>query len=86
MTDPTGLASVGFRGLAIRCAVQGYNAYTDGAPLNACPYGDARPYSRRAWVAGYVQAARDARARMPGDVEAYVDENAPWPNELPPTT
>lgn len=85
LDDAVALPPVGFRGLAIRAALQGSQAYAAGAPLNACPYGDPRPFTRRAWVAGYVQAARDAGARLPGDVEAYVDESAPWPNETTAT-
>lgn len=70
---------VGFRGLAIRCAIQGEDAYAAGAPVNACPYGDARPFSRRAWVAGWVAGARRAGVTLPGDVEGLVDDGAPWP-------
>lgn len=74
---------IGPRGVAMRCAVQGRDAYIDGAPVNACPYGETRPFSRRAWLAGYTAAAREAGARLPGDVAAEVDEAAPWPGDTP---
>lgn len=77
---------VGPRGLALRCSVQGADAYTAGLPVLACPYGSPRPFSRRAWVAGYVAAARRAGVTLPGDVEleADLDEDAPWPGDTPP--
>lgn len=71
---------VGPRGLALRCAIQGRDAYARGAPLNACPYGPGRPFSRRAWVVGYNAGARAAGARLPGDTEC--DEDAPWPGDV----
>lgn len=73
---------VGPRGLALRCSVQGADAYTAGQPVNACPYGPTRPFSRRAWVAGYVAAAHRAGKVLPGDVEleADLDEDAPTPD------
>lgn len=76
---------VGPRGLAVRCALQGRDAYAAGVVLIACPYGPARPFSRRAWVAGYVAAARAARAPLPSDAELedLVDDDAPWPGDTP---
>jgi hypothetical protein len=76
---------VGPRGLALRVGAQGARAYVDGRPLLACPYGPARPYSRRAWVTGYGIAARNAGAVADPD---EVDEDAPWPGDTPgtPTT
>ena len=44
-----------------------------GRPLNACPYGATRPLSRRAWIVGYVAAARAAGAPLPEDAELEVD-------------
>lgn len=75
---------VGPRGLAVRCAIQGRDAYRAGVVLLACPYGASRPFSRRAWVAGYVAAARAAGAPLPADPEVDdVDEDAPWPGDTP---
>lgn len=71
---------VGPRGLAIRAAIQGLDAYAAGRPVNACPYGEARPFTRRAWLAGYAQGARDAGVTMPAE---EVDEAAPWPADTP---
>jgi len=72
---------VGPRGLAIRVAEQGRTAYASGANLLACPYGPARPFSRRAWLAGYAAAARAAGAPLPGteELEELIDPDAPWP-------
>lgn len=72
---------VGPRGLAIRVAAQGHAAYYSGLTLLACPYGPARPFSRRAWLAGYTAAARTAGAPLPGDeeLEDLVDPDAPFP-------
>lgn len=74
---------VGPRGLALRCAAQGADAHAAGAPANACPYGPTRPYSRRAWVTGYVAAARAAGESLPGDTVDEVDDDAPWPGDTP---
>lgn len=72
---------VGPRGLAIRVAVQGAEAQRAGITLLACPYGPTRPFSRRAWVAGYVHAAQAAGAPLPEDpeVEDVIDDDAPFP-------
>lgn len=66
-------APVGPRGMAVRCAAQGGDDYAAGRPLNACPYGPSRPFSRRAWIVGYVAAARAAGAPLPEDVEVELD-------------
>lgn len=68
---------VGPRGLALRCAIQGRDAYAAGVPLIACPYGPARPFSRRAWVTGW--AAAQPSTLEPDD----VDDDAPWPADTP---
>lgn len=70
---------VGPRGLAIRVATQGADAYRAGLTLLACPYGPARPYSRRAWVAGYSSAELAAGGR---DLELVDDvaDDAPAPS------
>jgi hypothetical protein len=72
---------VGPRGLAIRCALQGADAYAAGQPVNASPYGAPRPFSRRAWLVGYLAAARAAGAVLPGDevLEDNLDHDAPTP-------
>lgn len=75
---------VGPRGLAIRVAQQGADAQRAGVTVLACPYGAARPFSRRAWLAGYASAARSAGAPLPGDAELEVDDSAPWPGDTPP--
>lgn len=75
MTDQTP-PPVGPRGLALRCAIQGRDAYAAGVPLIGCPYGPSRPFSRRAWVTGW------AGAQPPADV-VEVDEAAPWPGDTP---
>lgn len=75
---------IGPRGLAIRVAVQGRDAYQGGAPVTACPYGPTRPYSKRAWVAGYVDAALAAGVRLPADVADEADPDAPWPGDDTP--
>lgn len=72
---------IGPRGLALRCAIQGHDAYLAGASVSACPYRDGRPFSRRAWLAGYNTAARMAGARLPSD--AVPDESTPWPADTP---
>lgn len=72
---------IGPRGLAIRCAIQGRDAFDSGAALNACPYGPARPYSRRAWVAGFVAGARSAGVRLADAGVDELDDAAPWPGD-----
>jgi ribosome modulation factor len=76
---------VGPRGLAVRCAIQGRDAFTAGKPVLACPYGAARPFSRRAWVAGWAGAARAAGAPMPTleELEDVDETPAPWPGDTP---
>ena len=70
---------VGPRGLALRCAIQGADAYAAGVPVLACPYGPARPYSRRAWLSGHAGAQHAAGDRTPADVADELDEDAPTP-------
>lgn len=74
---------VGPRGLALRVSVQGADAQGAGKSVLACPYGPDRPYSRRAWVAGYVTAARRAGVPLPGSLELdeELDDDAPWPGD-----
>lgn len=80
MPLPTGTPPpIGPRGLAIRCALQGQDARHAGAPLNGCPYGPDRPYSRRAWLAGYIAVARDLGDRLPEDTVDATDDTAPTP-------
>lgn len=74
---------IGPRGLAMRCAIQGRDAYAAGAPVGACPYRDGRPFSRRAWLVGFNAAARAAGERLPGDTAEDLDEAAPWPADTP---
>lgn len=74
---------IGPRGLAARCAIQGQDAGTIGAPVNACPYGPDRPFSRRAWLAGYVAGVRRLGVPLPEDRVDDVDEAAPWPGDVP---
>lgn len=83
LLPPDAPPPVGPRGLALRCAAQGADAHAAGAPVNACPYGSARPFSRRAWVTGYVDAARAAGEALPGDNIDEVDDDAPWPGDTP---
>ena len=68
---------VGPRGLALRVSVQGADAQGAGKSVLACPY------SRRAWVAGYVTAARRAGVPLPGSLELdeELDDAAPWPGD-----
>lgn len=68
---------IGPRGLAARVAVQGFEAQAAGQPVTACPYGATRPYSRRAWVMGWVRAAEAAGLTVLGHGDP--DENTPWP-------
>lgn len=70
---------VGPLGLAIRCAEQGADAQAAGVPLNACPYGPDRTFSRRAWVGGYVRAGQAAGVIPTGVPD--VDESEPWPGD-----
>ncbi len=70
---------VGPRGLAVRCTLQGLAAAAAGEPVTGCPYRGDRPFSRRAWVRGYLAHHRAAGARMPVDVADDVDEDAPTP-------
>lgn len=69
---------IGPRGLAIRCAIQGREAFDRGAPVLACPYGPSRPFSRRAWVTGYTAAEIASGARQLDEI-GDVDDNAPAP-------
>lgn len=70
---------VGLRGLALRAAIQGQDAREAGVTLSACPYGPDRPFSRRAWVAGYVDRARVLGDQLPEARVDDVDEDAPTP-------
>lgn len=72
---------VGPRGLALRVGLQGATAYGRGLPVLACPYGPARPFSRRSWVEGYALAQHAAGGRTPADTAEDVDEDAPWPGD-----
>lgn len=76
---PLRVPPIGPRSLAVACAQQGAEAYGAGAALTACPYGPDRPYSRRAWVEGFAQAARLAGV-SPLDPDD-VDDAAPWPGD-----
>lgn len=69
---------VGPRGLAIRAARQGEDAFNAGKPLLACPYGPTREYARRAWCVGYAAAELASGARTLDDVDE-VDDGAPPP-------
>lgn len=71
--------AIGPRSLAIACAQQGAEAYRRGLRVLACPYGPARPYSRRSWLVGYNGEAKRAGARMPADVADETDDDAPTP-------
>ena len=57
----------GHRGLALRCGLEGRDAGAGGLSYRACPYDAGRPYSRRAWLLGYVAGRRGAGLLMPGD-------------------
>lgn len=72
---------VGPRGLAIRVATQGAEAYRAGRTLLACPYGPARPFSRRAWVAGYASAELASDSRDLEQIDEELDDAAPWPGD-----
>jgi alkylated DNA nucleotide flippase Atl1 len=63
----------------MRCAIQGAEAFAAGAVIAACPYGPTRPFSQRAWIVGWVQAARRAGRVLPGFVD--YDPDAPWPGD-----
>lgn len=84
--SPDAPPPIGPRSLALAAAFQGSAAYTAGAPVNACPYGATRPFTVRAWLAGYNAAARKAGATLPGDVADDVDDEAPWPGDTPGDT
>lgn len=86
MTSDTMPPPVGPRGLAVRCAIQGRAAYAAGIPTLACPYGATRPFSRRAWVAGWAAAAYAAGVPVPTveDLEQLDASPAPWPGDTPP--
>lgn len=71
---------VGPRGLAIRAARQGEDAFNAGKPLLACPYGPTREYARRAWCVGYAAAELAAGVRRPEDLDE-VDDDAPTPSQ-----
>lgn len=75
---------IGPRSLAIAVAVQGRDAGAAGAPVNACPYGEGRPYSRRAWVAGHTAGRIAAGLELPDPTDH--DEAAPWPGDVEPDT
>ncbi len=45
---------VGPRGLALRAALEGKAAGFAGASHASCPYAASRPFTRRAWLLGYV--------------------------------
>ncbi|WP_420866419.1 ribosome modulation factor [Carbonactinospora thermoautotrophica] len=55
----------GLRGTLVRVARAGWTAGVAGEPLSACPYGDDRPLSRRAWLAGYAGGRRQAGLPTP---------------------
>lgn len=77
---------VGPRGLAIRCAIQGRDAYAAGKASLACPYGATRPLSRRAWVAGWAAARTAAGEGATVEELEQLDETpAPWPADTPDT-
>lgn len=64
-STPVGL--YGFRGLAVRCALEGRDAGAGGLSYRVCPYDGGRPYSLRWWLRGYVAGRRLAGLPLPGD-------------------
>lgn len=62
---------MGPRALSITCANEGLLAAPTGAP---CPYGRDRPFSRRAWIMGYVAGRR--RAGLPTAADRIAEETA----------
>lgn len=68
MTTP---APIGRRGLAVRAALEGKAAAQAGEPVQACPYAASRPFTRRAWLLGFVAG------RPPGELEVDPDPGAP---------
>lgn len=46
---------------------EGREAYLAGAQLVACPYGEDRPYTGRAWRDGWRETAKRAGVPMPSD-------------------
>lgn len=68
---------VGPRGLALRAATEGRAAGAGGAEVTSCPYGTSRPFTRRAWLVGYVFGRREAGLSLP---PLEVDHDTPHPD------
>ena len=68
---------IGVRGLAVRAALEGKAAALEGASYHACPYAASRPFTRRAWLAGYVAGRQEAGVEL----EVDPDPVAPWPGD-----
>lgn len=52
------------------CRIQGADAYRAGQQIVACPYGDTREFSGRAWRDGWRAAAKAAGVRLPHEIAA----------------
>lgn len=55
----------GPRGLAYRAVLEGLAAAGAELPASACPYSIGRPFTRRAWLAGYVRGRRNLGLPVP---------------------
>lgn len=65
---------VGAHPALARAYMAGALAAADDVPAHACPFHEDRLVSRRAWIAGHVQASRLAGKLVPADVLLEVDE------------
>jgi hypothetical protein len=53
-----------------QCRIQGANAFRARQPIVACPYGDNRKFSGRAWRDGWRAAAKAAGVKLPHEIAA----------------
>lgn len=65
MTDPALPPPRGPRGLAYRALLEGLAAAGAELPPSACPYSRGRPFTRRAWLAGYVRGRQNLGLDVP---------------------
>jgi ribosome modulation factor len=70
MTSPP----IGPIGIAARAADEGRIAGRAGDPVTSCPYGADRPFTRRAWLKGYVAGQQDAGTPTPAELSEGADE------------
>jgi hypothetical protein len=62
---------IGPHSLYWACRIQGAEAFRARQPIDACPYGDSRQFSGRAWRDGRRAAAQVAGLKLRHEIGAW---------------